>query len=635
MAFLNKKEQVLQIELTPYGRYLYSIGRFKPTFYEFYDDDIIYDKRYAEVAPDSKAEVKNLYGPEPQNEIVPRIKSAVVTDVQHNFKNLENKNVLQTHDTSEFCAPNIENIPTVLSAEQIFSEKEYSMGLPLGTSGHDNQNSPAWEVELLKGELVDFRKTTNIMNQIKIPQLEIDVNLDVYYEYDDATKEKTFYLKEKNLLIDVDEINSVDIVEDEYEIEMFLENLDSSMKKVASPPTPAKAQIIVSGTFEGTQGGAKISTGDPLRISRGPSDVVAAHKDDDFLAAVLYGSQPLSLSGTLISKQAFFQGFDSAFNSYITVSAAMPTIFNFASAESYSRNIYIIPNTLGKVLEMYNLYLKHDPGDNFGYTENITIPGAGQKNNFYWAYEGGDISDFTNNLVGAINLPIAEEGLAQGRRAFYATQQISDTGTDGSSTWSAMTGTITIETAVVGPLKQSSVSAGHYRVTGVNLTGTSMKNEESIGNSHGHQSDFVGGADIVLNQLDSAWTEEEIKNYSDLVSKTRNRHPKFIHYGDKDTFPANLKKLRNDYPWLWNEDKTTYQKFYFSKDPAAVNSEKFVDYYFDVATDSEINSNDFCNAKTFDDHKSLYVTGYIKCLPTKVENVNIYDQSDADNGEPC
>ena len=113
------------------------------------------------------------------------------------------------------------------------------------------------------------------MNQIKIPQLEIDVNLDVYYEYDDATKEKTFYLKEKNLLIDVDEINSVDIVEDEYEIEMFLENLDSSMKKVASPPTPAKAQIIVSGTFEGTQGGAHVSG---AVLGYGPSGIDAGNR---------------------------------------------------------------------------------------------------------------------------------------------------------------------------------------------------------------------------------------------------------------------------------------------------------------------------------------------------------------------
>ena len=32
----------MQIEMTPYGRYLYSIGKFKPHSYEFVDDDIVY-----------------------------------------------------------------------------------------------------------------------------------------------------------------------------------------------------------------------------------------------------------------------------------------------------------------------------------------------------------------------------------------------------------------------------------------------------------------------------------------------------------------------------------------------------------------------------------------------------------------
>lgn len=42
MTFFNKKTEVMNIELTPYGRYLYSIGKLKPKYYEFVDDDIIY-----------------------------------------------------------------------------------------------------------------------------------------------------------------------------------------------------------------------------------------------------------------------------------------------------------------------------------------------------------------------------------------------------------------------------------------------------------------------------------------------------------------------------------------------------------------------------------------------------------------
>ena len=43
MKFFNKKEDILEIELTPYGRKLLSHGKLKPEFYAFFDDDILYD----------------------------------------------------------------------------------------------------------------------------------------------------------------------------------------------------------------------------------------------------------------------------------------------------------------------------------------------------------------------------------------------------------------------------------------------------------------------------------------------------------------------------------------------------------------------------------------------------------------
>jgi|ETNvirnome_2_300_1030623.scaffolds.fasta_scaffold00043_5 hypothetical protein len=45
--FLNKKEQVYDLKLTSYGHYLLSIGTFKPAYYTFLDDNILYDKSYA------------------------------------------------------------------------------------------------------------------------------------------------------------------------------------------------------------------------------------------------------------------------------------------------------------------------------------------------------------------------------------------------------------------------------------------------------------------------------------------------------------------------------------------------------------------------------------------------------------
>ena len=46
-TFLDKKEQVYDLKLTSYGRYLLSVGTFKPVYYAFFDDNVIYDIAYA------------------------------------------------------------------------------------------------------------------------------------------------------------------------------------------------------------------------------------------------------------------------------------------------------------------------------------------------------------------------------------------------------------------------------------------------------------------------------------------------------------------------------------------------------------------------------------------------------------
>ena len=78
-VFLNKKEQVYDLKLTSYGRYLLSIGTFKPAYYAFFDDNVIYDARYfhtAAVLPGAAGGGNYLLPPkrEAQNNINQRIK---------------------------------------------------------------------------------------------------------------------------------------------------------------------------------------------------------------------------------------------------------------------------------------------------------------------------------------------------------------------------------------------------------------------------------------------------------------------------------------------------------------------------------------------------------------------------------
>tara|TARA_R110000824_G_scaffold106403_3_gene251412 strand:- start:275 stop:1339 length:1065 start_codon:yes stop_codon:yes gene_type:complete len=58
MRFLDPKEEVYKIKLTPYGSYLLSQGKFNPEYYAFFDNDVIYDLSYLSGTGDS-AELQN------------------------------------------------------------------------------------------------------------------------------------------------------------------------------------------------------------------------------------------------------------------------------------------------------------------------------------------------------------------------------------------------------------------------------------------------------------------------------------------------------------------------------------------------------------------------------------------------
>jgi hypothetical protein len=73
MSFFNKKEEVMDIKLTQFGKDLLSRGALKPVFYQFFDDDIIYNSEFMGVSEDQNAsEVRIL-------EQTPKLKTQALT----------------------------------------------------------------------------------------------------------------------------------------------------------------------------------------------------------------------------------------------------------------------------------------------------------------------------------------------------------------------------------------------------------------------------------------------------------------------------------------------------------------------------------------------------------------------------
>jgi len=144
MSFFNKKEDVLEIVLTPHGRSLLSKGKLMPAYYSFLDDDVIYD---VESVGDSES---NYEIKERILEETPSLKPQTNhSDLMVKF--LEKKTNL-VNDTVE------KNVYT------------------LGTSNNLEDYAPSWNVQLRKGEITSSSQTIQVGNKpLNIPQVNIEI----------------------------------------------------------------------------------------------------------------------------------------------------------------------------------------------------------------------------------------------------------------------------------------------------------------------------------------------------------------------------------------------------------------------------------------------------------------------------
>jgi hypothetical protein len=160
MEFFNRKEEVLDIQMTQYGKYLLSKGKFKPKFYAFYDGDLIYDSNYGGFS-------------ENQNETAERIKETSRLKALSAFEGAETriKKVTQGEAVKHL---DIDEKAMLLQQVQPTQTKHYAMGGQLGTSDLSSDKAPSWSVRFLDGEMEgsSANYTGSIRNEL-IPQIDI------------------------------------------------------------------------------------------------------------------------------------------------------------------------------------------------------------------------------------------------------------------------------------------------------------------------------------------------------------------------------------------------------------------------------------------------------------------------------
>ena len=211
-TFINKKEQVLELELTPYGKHKFSQGDLQPTYYSFYDDDILYDGHYGIYAATQQ---------EPQNNIVTRIKDTQRLNVQANYTS----SVGTTLSTTNVGKAEFINL----------SEANLKFMQPLGSNSAFSKYVPAWHISTLE-KSADFSGSATYATNLAVPTLSASLDM-VYHRStvsgkNEEGEDEDFIhydlVVQDRLVIDVLELNTIFKANGNYDIEVFKERSGES-----------------------------------------------------------------------------------------------------------------------------------------------------------------------------------------------------------------------------------------------------------------------------------------------------------------------------------------------------------------------------------------------------------------------
>ena len=265
MTFFDPKEEVIDIEITQHGKYLMSQGTFKPTYYQFFDDNILYDGAYANISESQNAAHSRI-----KND-TSYIESLVLFE---DINNTATQNLIRGEEESLVVADpalrserewkfrrSINYYASDVTAIQYTPRRDiFKFDAAIGDALLDSKETdvaPAWKVVVLNGEItsVDPKLALNASSSINIPQVNISVNYtkEIYATDDRPTSTSTvravqnttplfgdnnyIELKEQDPIIYVDEVNT-ELLTENFDIEVFMVTGSNLERKYFETDTP-------------------------------------------------------------------------------------------------------------------------------------------------------------------------------------------------------------------------------------------------------------------------------------------------------------------------------------------------------------------------------------------------------------
>jgi hypothetical protein len=214
MEFFDKKQEVLEVKLTPYGRYKLSQGRLKPTYYSFFDEGVLYNSRYSAEGDlrgllPSGVQVSEAGFVEKQNEIESRIQdktamlktlnvySGIQTTLGQRAAIIQDR--LANADNSLLGDPLYGDPGAIYAGEELqpIAPRIDFLTRPLGKSKISVDKQPCWHISALGQEFSSSTSTlvrtrtqpytppdvpTTYQEVQNIPQIDISFKYDTYVQ---------------------------------------------------------------------------------------------------------------------------------------------------------------------------------------------------------------------------------------------------------------------------------------------------------------------------------------------------------------------------------------------------------------------------------------------------------------------
>lgn len=195
VKFFDQKQEVIQIELTPYGRQLLSEGKFSPSYYAFYDTNVLYDGAFGDVS-------------ETQNEIVDRIKDSTP----------------RSRPITKFSTTRGSQISSNSANYKVYYDKHEpycaTYNRFLGKNSIFSDFAPSWDITVTNRSDANFEDGVVYESNNTIPV--VTSILDITYELQTSGEASSYNLVENdNLTLDVLELNTVFSVNGNFDLEVF------------------------------------------------------------------------------------------------------------------------------------------------------------------------------------------------------------------------------------------------------------------------------------------------------------------------------------------------------------------------------------------------------------------------------